>query len=170
MLITKEEKLEIVLRHLRDGLTLRELAEEYDMHPSSIKYYVNLYLDHGADVFTNEDGPKTYSREYKLAAIKRYIEGNESIRSIAVDLGLTDYSVLRDWIQKYKAGGEDAIQTSHSRKNYLMHEDRQNAVASRELKERLNHLEAENEYLKKLYSLILERSRPSRKKSKSSAN
>ena len=84
MLSTKEEKLEIVLRHLRDGITLRELAEEYEMHPSSIKYYVNLYLDHGPDVFTNEDGPKTYSREYKLAAIKRCIFHTREI--LAYDL------------------------------------------------------------------------------------
>ncbi len=166
MLIKKETKLEIVLKHLNEGITVKELSEEYHIHPSNIQYYVNLYQKHGSDVFTNEEGLKVYEREYKLKAIKRVIQGNESIRSVAVDLGLTDYSVLRDWIKKYKAGGEDAIQTSFSRKNYLLHEERQNAIASQEMKERIEYLEAENEFLKKSYSLILERNRRSRKKSR----
>ena len=165
MLITKETKLEIVRKHLEEGLTIKELSETFHMHPSNIQYYVNLYRRHGSKVFTNEDGLKTYTREYKLKAIKRCIEGGESIRSVAEDLGLTDYTVLRDWIKKYKNDGEEAIQTSFSRKNYLLHEDRQNAIATKELKERIEYLEAENEYLKKSYSLILERNRRSKKKS-----
>ncbi|MBO4682183.1 MAG: helix-turn-helix domain-containing protein [Clostridiales bacterium] len=164
MLITRETKLAIVKRHLEDGVTLKELSEEFGIHTSNIKYYLALYLKHGESVFTNSDSVKTYTREYKLKAIKRYINGNESMRAIAVDLGLTDFSVLRDWVVKYRNGGEDAIQTSTGRKNYLLHEERQDKIASDELKERIKYLEAENEYLKKSYSLILERSKQSKKK------
>ena len=164
MLITRETKLEIVKKHVEDGVTLKELSEEYGIHTSNIKYYIALYRRHGDSVFTNEDGLKTYTREYKLKAIKRYINGNESMRSIAVDLGLTDPTILRDWVKKYRSGGEDAIQVSTGRKNYLLHEDRQDKIASDELKARIKYLEAENEYLKKSYSLILERSKQSKKK------
>lgn len=148
MLITREIKLEIVKKHLEDGVTLKELSEEYGIHSSNIKYYVALYRKHGDSVFTNESGPKTYTREYKLKAIKRYINGSESMRTISADLGLTDPGIVRDWVNKYKAGGEDAIQTSTGRKNYLLHEERQDKIASDELKERIKYLEAENEYLK----------------------
>ena len=164
MLITRETKLEIVKKHVEDGVTLKELSEEYGIHTSNIKYYIALYRRHGDSVFTNEDGLKTYTREYKLKAIKRYINGNESMRSIAVDLGLTDPTIIRDWVRKYRSGGEDAIQVSTGRKNYLLHEDRQDKIASDELKARIKYLEAENEYLKKSYSLILERSKQSKKK------
>ena len=57
-----------------------------------------------------------------------------------------------------------APSTFATRKNYLLHEDRQNKIASDELKERIKYLEAENEYLKKSYSLILERNRQTKKK------
>ena len=164
MLITRETKLEIVKKHLEAGVTLKELSEEYGIHTSNIKYYMALYLKHGESVFTNENRIKTYTREFKLKAIKRYINGNESMRAIAVDLGLTDFSIIRDWVAKYRQGGEDAIQTSTGRKNYLLHEERQDKIASDELKERIKYLEAENEYLKKSYSLILERSKQSKKK------
>ena len=81
-----------------------------------------------------------------------------------MDLGLTDHTVLKDWINKYKKDGESAIQTTTGRKNYLLHEERQDKIASDELKERIKYLEAENEYLKKSCSLILERNRQSKKK------
>ena len=66
MLITRETKLEIVKKHVEDGVTLKELSEEYGIHTSNIKYYIALYRRHGDSVFTNEDGLKTYTREYKL--------------------------------------------------------------------------------------------------------
>ena len=86
------------------------------------------------------------------------------MRAISVDLGLTDPGIVRDWVKKYRQSGEDAIQTTTGRKNYLLHEERQNKIASDELKERIKYLEAENEYLKKSYSLILERNRQTKKK------
>jgi transposase-like protein len=164
MFITRETKLAIVKKHLEDGVTLKELSEEYGIHASNIKFYVALYRKHGESVFTNENGLKTYSREFKLKTIRRYLNGNESMRAIAVDLGLTDPGIVRDWVKKYREGGEDAIQVSTGRKNYLLHEERQDKIASDELKERIKYLEAENEYLKKSYSLILERNRQSKKK------
>ena len=74
MLITRETKLAIVKKHLEDGVTLKELSEEYGIHSSNIKFYVALYRKHGESVFTNESGTKTYTREYKLKAIKRYLK------------------------------------------------------------------------------------------------
>ena len=164
MLITRETKLEIVKKHLEDGVTLKALSEQYGIHTSNIKFYIALYRKHGESVFTNESRNKVYTREFKLQVIKRYMNGNESMRTIAVDLGFTDPGMVRDWVNKYKAGGEDAIQASTRRKNYLLHEERQDKIASDELKERIKYLEAENEYLKKSYSLILERNRQSKKK------
>lgn len=135
-----------------------EAAFSYAITASSFDAY--------PDVFKDSSEVRIYSREYKLAAIKRYLQGNESIRLISIDLGLPDHTILRDWLNKYREGGEAAIQTSYSRKNYLLHEERQNKIASKELKDRLEYLEAENEFLKKYYSLILERSRRLKKKSK----
>ena len=164
MLVTKETKLKIVKMHLEEGVTLMELSEQFHIHTSNIKYYIDLFRRHGESAFLNDGNLRTYTREYKLKAIKRYMTGRESLRKIAVDLALTDYTVLRDWVNKYKKYGESAIQTTSGRKNYLLHEERQDKIASDELKERIKYLEAENEYLKKSYSLILERGRQTKKK------
>ena len=42
MLITRETKLKIVKMHLVEGVTLRELSEQFHIHTSIIKYYVDL--------------------------------------------------------------------------------------------------------------------------------
>ncbi len=44
MLITRETKLKIVKKHLKDGVTLRELSEQFHIHTSNIKYYDNIYM------------------------------------------------------------------------------------------------------------------------------
>ena len=98
----------------------------------------------------------------KLDAIKRVYEG-ESQRQVAIDIGLPEPTVLRDWLRKYKAGGEKEIKDSYSRSHYLLHEDRLDKIAVDSLKDRNEYLEAENEYLKKLYSLILEKKKQSKK-------
>lgn len=131
-----------------------------------LKYNVALYLRHGEGAFTDQSEKTVYSRAMKLKAVKRYLDGNESIRLISVDFGLADPTILSGWIKKYQNGGEEALQTSYSRPNYALPEDRQKKIENQEIKERLEHLEAENEYLKKYYSLILERSRRLKKKSK----
>jgi transposase len=153
---TREEKLEIVLKHLDEGVPLYELASRYKIDISNIKYYVNLYLRHGAKVFTNSNEQRDYTREMKLIAIRRHLVDGESMRNIAVDLGLKDPGSLRDWVHKYKTEGEESIQTTRSRSNYLLSEERQDKIEDEAVKRRLEYLEAENEYLKKLYSRMLE--------------
>jgi len=164
MKLTNEEKVKIAKEHLDEGVTLHELAKKHDINVAHIKYFIALYRLHGEDVFLKREWTTIYEREFKLKAIQRYINGKESYRKIALELGFIDPGILRDWVDSYKAKGEAAIQTTRARANYLRHEDRLDKIAEKSLKERLEYLEAENEYLKKSYSLILKRSKRSKKK------
>lgn len=166
MRLTREQKLEIVLKHLNEGISFAQLAREYQLSTDKVKYYVSLYRMHGEQIFLNQEELAVYSRETKLQAIHRYMNGNESYRKIALELGLTDATILRDWVSLFKEKGVGAIQDSHRRKNYMLREEHMNQIADAEIADRLKYLEAENDYLKKLYSLIQERGRTSRKKSK----
>ncbi|NCC55826.1 MAG: transposase [Erysipelotrichia bacterium] len=44
-----------------------------------------------------------YYRDTKLLAIKRVQSGKASLRSVALDLGLPDPTILGGWIKVYKA-------------------------------------------------------------------
>ena len=67
---------------------------------------------------------------------------------------LTDPKIVHDWIVKYKNEGEESIKDTHSRSHYVTNSQREIIKTNKRVKERLEYLEAENEYLKKLYSLI----------------
>ena len=60
MFITRETKLAIVKKHLEDGVTLRELSEEYGIHSSNIKFYIALYRKHGEDVFSPKSSKESF--------------------------------------------------------------------------------------------------------------
>lgn len=162
MKITKEKKLQLVKEHLEEGVPLREIVKKYNYNISNVKYQCALYLKHGEKAFLDEE-IKRYSREEKLKAIKKYSEGS-SMRQVSVEMGLSDPSILRDWLRIYNKKGESGIKDTYSRNHYLLHEDRLNKITLDSMQDRMKYLEAENEYLKKLYSLIQDRSKQSRRK------
>lgn len=162
MKITKEQKLKMVQEHLEEGIPLSELVKKYNYNISNVKYQCALYQRYGPEAFKNR-GIKTYTREEKLEAIKRNKAGT-SMRQIALEMGLSDASIIRDWVRMYEKKGESGIKDTNSRSHYLLHEERLNKIALDSMQDRMQYLEAENEYLKKLYSLILERSKQLKRK------
>ncbi len=160
MKFDKPTKIKIIKEHIEQFVSLNDLKDKYGIGIDHLKYLVALYRKHGEIIFSDEI--QKYSRETKLKAIKRVYEG-ESQRQVSIDIGLPEATILRDWLRKYKKSGEAAIKDSYSRSHYLLHEDRLNKIAVDSLKDRNEYLEAENEYLKKLYSLILEKKKQSKK-------
>ena len=153
MRITQEMKLKMVEEHLLKGKSLSHISQAYDNYDvSNIKYNVNLYKKFGSEVFLNREG-KIYYRDTKLLAIKRVLEGNESIRSVALDFGLTDPTILQDWIKNYKNKGEAGVQDTYPRKNYVLKDERARFIVDQKLAEENERLKAEIEYLKKSHSL-----------------
>jgi hypothetical protein len=59
---------------------------------------------------------------------------------------------------------KQGLKTTHARVPYLKHPERLDKIADQSLKKRLEYLEAENAYLKKLYSLIQKRSKATKTK------
>lgn len=164
MKVTNKQKLEMAKEHVDDGITLRELSERYQIHISGVKYAVALYQRHGTKVFLERDKIGSYSREQKIDVITRYLKGEKTQRQLALEIGVPDPKIVKDWVDKFKKDGEDSIQTSHRRKSYEIEEEKIKRIESEELQERIKYLEAENEYLKKLHALVLKRTQKQKKK------
>ena len=155
---TREIRLKAVKEHLNDGLTIKEVGLKYNIDPGRIKFYVALYRRHGERPFLKTlSGKQIFTREQKLEMIKRNLNG-ESGYSLALELGSTNQTVVRDWVHLYLKGGEEAIKTTKSRKNYVLKDERVQIKAHKKILKRNEYLEAENEVLKKWYTLILQRS------------
>ena len=80
---------------------------------------------------------RTFSREYKLAAVKKIAEQGQSYAEVAKDLGVSD-GLLRNWRKKFEAEGALAAGPAVSL-------DEEN----RRLREENRRLKMEREILKK---------------------
>lgn len=152
MKLTNNIKLKMCDEHLIKRKSLSHICEEYGTKDvSKLKYWINLYKKHGKKVFLDRsDG--VYRRDTKLLSIGR-VKNGESIRSVSLDLGLIDPSILRDWIKKYDQEGDESIQDTYPRKNYLLKDEKYKEQIDKSLKEENERLRAEIDFLKKSQSL-----------------
>jgi len=153
MRLTFEDRLKMCEDHVLRGKSLSHISEEngnYDI--TNLKYLINLYKKFGSEVFLNREDV-VYYRDTKLLAIARVQAGKESLRSIALDLGLPDPTILAGWIKVYKAKGEAGVQDTYPRKNYVLKDERARRIVDKKLAEENERLRAEIEYLKKSHSL-----------------
>ena len=164
MKLTLEEKLKCVHLHLDEGVQINEIHEIYGLDRSALKYYCALYRQWGEVAFTKPKR-REYTRQMKLEAIHDILTNGKSYNQKAIELMLTEPKIVGDWMEKYREGGEDAITDTHSREAYKHHDDKILEKNYKQLLEDLERTKAENEYLKKSYSLILKRSKPLKKKS-----
>lgn len=153
MKINQEQKLLIVKQHVHEGVSLKALSKEYKYDIARLKYTVALYKKHGEDIFLKRGRAISYSRETKLEAIHR-VKNGETRYSIGIEFGLTDPTVVGDWIKKYDKEGVQSITTTLQRPAYKTKREKTENQKIKELNERIKYLEGENEYLKKLSTLI----------------
>ena len=159
---TKETKLKAVKEHIYEKTTIKVICNKYGIDPARLKYYVALYHRYGEKPFLDKkEGQRDYPRTLKLQMIKRYLAG-ESGYSLALEMGCTNQTIVRDWTKVYQNKGEQAVVGSKSRKNYLLKNERQRLKDQKRIIERNKYLEAENEILKKWYSLTQKRSEKSK--------
>lgn len=153
MRLTFEDRLKMCEDHVLRGKSLSHISEDngnYDI--TNLKYLINLYKKFGSEVFLNREDV-VYYRDTKLLAISRVQAGKESLRSIALDLGLPDPTILAGWIKVYKTKGEAGVQDTYPRKNYVLKDERARLIVDKKLAEENERLRAEIEYLKKSHSL-----------------
>lgn len=103
---SKELKLEIIKKYL-DGESVSHLANEYKISggraAAQIIRWVNNYKFNGENAFEVKSANRSYSKEFKLALIHEYLEGNASIEDISNKHSVSSYSILTGWILKYNS-------------------------------------------------------------------
>ncbi len=103
---SKEMKLEIVKRYLK-GESPTALANEYRLEGKhgqrTIRKWSTKYKEQGEGCFNPSNRNKHYSKVIKMRAIEDYLEGKGSLESIVNRCGISDKSLLRNWIIKYNS-------------------------------------------------------------------
>ena len=157
MTYTKEDKLRIVKLYLEGVQVCPE-----DLSPSQknnlkkkIKRWVATYKNFGEEGL--EPRTRRFTAEQKLEAIERVLKG-ESRYQVSYSLGITK-ETLRDWISKYMKYGRDGIKDPNEAVYFKSNNDDKTGLSNlleenARLKTKINELEIEVEYLKKLNALI----------------
>ena len=162
---TKEEKLKMVLEYKRSGFTpivdgcsratmrkrIRKWAKVYDLYGKS-------GLEHRSRHWTYGD---------KINAVQRVLDG-ESYGKVAHSLGMSNITQITTWHRKYLELGWDGLKLDgRGRKRKMGNKPSKSKSQTEEiveLRKRLEYLEAENAYLKKLAALVQQRKAQEQKK------
>ena len=160
------------------------LAMKYQIEKSALRLWVNNYKHFGDEGLMRSRNNREYSVEFKLEAITRYETSECSYQQLALELGLTNPSMIVNWRRKYREEGIEGLRP-HKRGRPVTKTDDRNQVpkpstkkepldaSTREaLENRIKELEAENRkltiqkmYLEQLRSLAREEAMKKRRRS-----
>ncbi len=156
--LTRNKKIQIY-KLRKQGETLVNLAKKFDININHIGYLVKLIDYHGVKILSKKKN-RHYNQTQKKIIIDEVLLSNRSVMSTSIKYGLLSNGMLFNWIKLYKSNNYDIVEKKKGRistmKNYI---DKSKEVkTSEELliakDKEILYLQAENEYLKKLYSLM----------------
>ena len=179
-----ELKKKIVEEYLSGKTSYSVLEDKYQIDESRIKNWVNNYKHFGDEGLMRSRNNRAYSVEFKLEAITRYETSECSYQQLALELGLTNPSMIVNWRRQYREKGIEGLR-SHKRGRPVTKKDDRNQApnpskssedldaSTREaLENRIKELEAENRkltiqkmYLEQLRSLAREEAMKKRRRS-----
>ena len=165
---TKEEKLKMVLEYKNSGFTPTvDGCSRTTMH-NRIRKWAQVYDLYGKNGLEHRSRHWTY--EDKINAVQRVLDG-ESYGEVARSLGMPIETQVLIWHRKYLELGWDGLKLDgRGRKRKMGNkpikpsESKSQAEEIVELRKRLEYLEAENAYLKKLAALVQQRKAQEQKK------
>lgn len=165
---TKEEKLKMVLEYKKNGSTPTvEGCSKKTMY-NRIRMWAKVYDIYGENAL--EHRSRRWTLEDKANAVQRVLEG-ESYCKVAHSLGMPRETQVLTWHRKYLELGWDGLKLDgRGRKRKMGNKpikpfkSKSQAEEIVELRKRLEYLEAENAYLKKLAALVQQRKAQEQKK------
>ena len=98
---------------------------------------------------------RTYTEEFKLKAVKAYLEGSSSYKVVAEQLEIRHCSQLKVWVKKWKNG--DSFDVRKSETNPLKGRPRTIFCS---VEDERDYLKAQVDYLKKRYPNLIKEKLP----------
>ena len=165
---TKEEKLKMVLEYKKSGFTPTVKGCSRETMYSHITIWTKVYDIYGESGLEHRIRHWTY--EDKANAVQRVLDG-ESYHEVAHSLGMPGKTQVMTWHRKYLELGWDSLKLDgRGRKRKMGNKSNKPSKSESQseeivkLRKRLEYLEAENAYLKKLAALVQQRKAQEQKK------
>ena len=166
-----EFKKQVVEAYLSGEGGYKYLAKRYGVPSwSNIKKWVRNYETHGDKGLMRSRKQDKYSFEKKLSIVELYLSSEISYQDLALQEGITNPSMITNWVSRFRAAGPDALRpckkgrkktlntTNGNTQNKPVEESSVDTSAEhvKELEDELLKLRIENAFLKELRRLRLE--------------
>lgn len=153
-----EFKRKLVDEYLKGKTSYRQLEEKYGVNKSQIIKWVNNFKEFGDEGLKRSRNNRKYSVEFKLEAITRYETTELSYQELAIELGITNFSLIANWRRQYKENGIDGLRSkkrgrpmkgksNKTQDSSHLKQDTMNLETREQLENRIKELEAENRQL-----------------------
>lgn len=163
-------KLNVVENYLKTG-SQYQTAKLYGINTSEVQRWTLVYQHHGLSSLEKQSN-QSRSVEHKLEILKHIKLNGVSARLAAAQFNIPSPSTIARWQRLYNEGWIEALQSAPRGRvpmpkiNKAILQKSLTELTPAELQRRLEYIEAENAYLKKLSALVQEKNLVSRKQPK----
>lgn len=176
-----EFKKKVVQDYLNGEGGHKYLARKYNIpNKCIVQRWIDNYQAFGDDALRRTRKKENYSFERKLAVVELYLSSELSYREVAIQEGITNPSMIANWVNRFRAAGPEALRAHKKGRKKTLSKDNTrgkplepevksvdtSAEHVKELEDELLKLRIENAFLKEMRRLRLEdeakmRERPS---------
>ena len=156
--MSSEQKLAAVERYLNSKESSRTVAAEFGISHRYLLTLTNQYQKNGVEAFVRRC--TNYTKAFKLDVLNYMTEHGTSLNETAAIFKIAGASSVRNWKKQFETLGEDALQPKKKGRPSMKKESTKqpkNVLAegsTEALQARIQQLEMENAYLKKLNALV----------------
>lgn len=152
---TSKEKILSVLRYVQGNEPMSEIAKDIGVHLSIFSTWVRLYEHQGESAFIKSY--TSYSSQFKMDVIKHMNEMGTSYVETAAIFNISSPEMIRKWRLRFEEGGIGALESKKKGRPSMKKESKKPAPIEgsvEALQAKIERLEMENAYLKKLNALV----------------
>ena len=164
---SNEFKLKVVSEYLSgQSGGFRIIGNKYGIHHSIVKRWVGIYERHGGEGLFKTSG--SYRGDFKIYVVEYMHVNNMSLNETAYHFCIPSTPTVAKWERiYYEEGPEALLEERRGRKsmgNKNLSKPKKNVNENEDLLAEVQRLRMENEYLKKLNALVLEREKSEQQK------
>jgi transposase len=170
-----EFKKKAVMEYMKGKGGYRRICKDYNIPDKHIlREWVDKYRKYSDKGLRRSREKKKYSFEFKLSVVELYLSTEVSYRELALSVGVSNPSIIANWVNDYRAVGPDALRPKRKGRKpkvskpkkiiSITEKEKADAEYLKQLEEENLKLRIENAYLKELRRLRLEEEAPLKEK------
>jgi len=156
---SKEERLEAI-RAVEAGGSIGGVSKRYQIDRNMLGICVRLYREYGEKGLSSH--AYNWTAEQKCRVLQYMHENHLSCQETGIQFGISGSSTIWQWEQRYLENGIEGLEGKKKGRKPKTPKPKPPKTREEELLDRIQYLEAENEYLKKLNALVAEQEKRKR--------